>query len=64
MKTMKRKLSLSRETLRSLDPLEAAKVAGGGTFVCGSNTCAMQCGPTEVASCTSCVCSTDPATCA
>jgi hypothetical protein len=63
-KTMKRKLALSRETLRSLDPRETAQVAGGATFVCGSNSCPMQCGPTEVASCTSCVCTTDAATCA
>jgi hypothetical protein len=61
MKAMKRKLALSRETLRSLDLRE---VAGGATFVCGSNSCPMQCGPTEVASCTSCVCSADPGTCA
>lgn len=63
MKTTKRKLTLSRETLRSLDPREAAKAAGGATFVCGSNSCPMQCGPTEVASCTSCVCSAVPTTC-
>lgn len=63
MKTIKRKLTLSRETLRSLDPREAARVVGGGTFGCGSNTCPMQCGPTEVASCTSCVCSAYPTTC-
>jgi hypothetical protein len=63
MKTLKRKLALSRETLRSLDPRELAHVAGEATFLCGSNTCAMQCGPTEVASCTSCVCTANATTC-
>lgn len=62
MKTTKRKLTLSRETLRSLDPREAAKVVGGGTSRC-SDSCPMLCGPTEVASCTSCVCSAYPTTC-
>jgi len=57
MKTMKRRLTLSRETLRNLDSREIAGVVGGGTFGCpGSTTCVQQCGPTEVASCTSCVC--------
>jgi hypothetical protein len=51
MRTLKRKLALSRETLRSLDPREAVLVVGGY-----SGTCQIQCGPTEVASCTSCVC--------
>ena len=65
MKTMKRKLTLSRETLRDLDPWEATKAVGGATFRCGTSaTCPMACGPTEVASCTSCVCSADPGTCA
>jgi hypothetical protein len=31
--------------------------AGGATKTCGSTSCPQQCGPTEVASCTSCVCS-------
>ena len=62
MKTMKRRLTLSRETLRNLEPREILGVAGGGTKTCGtfgcpgSTTCVQQCGPTEVASCTSCVC--------
>jgi len=56
MKTTNRKLSLCRETVRNLEPRELAAALGGATFLCGSNTCAMQCGPTEVASCTSCVC--------
>jgi hypothetical protein len=56
MKTKKRKLELHRETVRTLSQHDLAAVVGGATFPCGSNTCAMQCGPTEVASCTSCVC--------
>ena len=65
MKTMKRKLALSRETLRSLDLRETAQVAGGATFRCNTSaSCPIACGPTEVASCTSCVCSADPGTCA
>jgi hypothetical protein len=64
-KTMKRKLILSRETVRGLDPWEPAKVAGGATFRCNTSaSCPIACGPTEVASCTSCVCTTDAATCA
>ena len=63
MKTTKRKLTLSRETLRSLELWEIATVIGGATFRCGSNSCPMACGPTEVASCTSCVCSAVETTC-
>ena len=56
---MKRsKLTLNRETLRNLAQQEMAVVVGGATFLCGSNSCPMACGPTEVASCTSCVCGT------
>jgi len=56
MKTRKSKLTLHRETVRHLDPNDLALAAGGATLLCGSNSCPMQCGPTEVASCTSCVC--------
>lgn len=56
MKTTNRKLSLCRETVRNLEPRELKAILGGATFLCGSNSCPMQCGPTEVASCTSCVC--------
>ena len=58
MKTKKRKLTLHRETVRNLVQRELEAAVGGATVVrgCGSNTCPMQCGPTEVASCTSCVC--------
>lgn len=59
MKTKKSKLTLNRETLRSLARQEVAAAVGGATFPCGSNSCPMACGPTEVASCTSCVCGTD-----
>ena len=58
MKTKKRKLSLHRETVRNLAPQDLVVVVGG-TLRCGSNTCIQQCGPTEVASCTSCVCTVD-----
>ena len=58
MKTMKHKLTLHRETLRSLSPREIGTVAGGW-----STSCPAMCGPTEVNSCTSCVCSVDPVTC-
>jgi hypothetical protein len=57
MKTKKNKLTLNRETVRNLAPQNLAAVVGGG-----SNTCIQQCGPTEVNSCTSCVC-TVGATC-
>ena len=53
------KLILNRETLRSLTHQEVVVAVGGATFLCGSNSCPMACGPTEVASCTSCVCGTD-----
>jgi hypothetical protein len=56
MKTKKTKLTLSRETLRSLIRQELTEAAGGATVTCGSNSCPMLCGPPEVASCTSCVC--------
>jgi hypothetical protein len=56
IKTTHHKLALCRETLRNLEPCELSAVVGGATFLCGSNSCPMACGPTEVASCTSCVC--------
>ena len=62
MKTKKSKLTLNRETVRNLTQQNLAAVVGGATLGCGSNTCVQQCGPTEVASCTSCVC-TVGATC-
>jgi hypothetical protein len=52
MKTMKRKLTLNRETVRNLTQREMLKVAGGFSLP----SCPIACGPTEVASCTSCVC--------
>lgn len=55
-KAIRRKLTLCRETVRNLEPRELAEAVGGATFLCTSNTCPMACGPTEVASCTSCVC--------
>lgn len=59
MKTKKRKLTLHRETVRNLAAQDQAFVVGGATLNCGSNTCIQQCGPTEVNSCTSCVCSVE-----
>ncbi|MFY9826732.1 MAG: hypothetical protein WAM82_35590 [Thermoanaerobaculia bacterium] len=56
MKMTKRRLTLNRETLRRLEARELT-AAGGATKTCGSTSCPQQCGPTEVASCTSCVCS-------
>ncbi len=59
MKTMKRKLTLSRETLRRLEPREIRAAGGGYTVYNCSTSCPQLCGPTEVASCTSCVCSVE-----
>jgi len=58
MKTMKSKLTLSRETLRNLTQREMLAAAGGFSLP----SCPIACGPTEVASCTSCVC-TNGTTC-
>ncbi len=55
MKIAGPRLTLSRETLRNLDP-QQLRAAGGATKTCGSTTCPQECGPTEVNSCTSCVC--------